>query len=125
MSPSVTNIVTWILRILVAAAFLFAAFAKLSGQSMMVDEFNRIGFGPEFRLLTGAIEAIGALLVLNPGTTAWGCLLLLCVMAGAFLTQLVILHGDVIHVLVFAAVLGALLFLTRHAVFNRLSGGKA
>ena len=125
MPANTLTIVTWILRILVAAAFLFAAFAKLSGQSMMVDEFNRIGFGPEFRLLTGAIEAIGALLVLNPGTTAWGCLLLLCVMVGAFLTQLVILHGDVFHVLVFAAVLGALFWLTRHAVMNRLSGGKA
>ena len=94
MPANVTNIITWILRILVAAAFLFAAFAKISGQTMMVEEFNRIGFGPEFRYLTGAIEAIGALLVLNPGTTPWGCLLLLCVMVGAFLTQLVILHGD-------------------------------
>ena len=116
MPSNITSIITWVLRILVAAAFLFAAYAKLSGQTMMVDEFNRIGFGPEFRYVTGAIVAIGALLVLNPGTTAWGCLLLLCVMVGAFLTQLVILHGDVIHVLVFAAVLLGLLYLTRHHV---------
>jgi putative oxidoreductase len=39
------TIVLWILRILMAALFLFASYMKLSGNPMMVDEFNTIGLG--------------------------------------------------------------------------------
>ena len=77
--------------------------------------------GGSFITITGAIELIGALLVLNPGTTPWGCLLLLCVMVGAFIAQLGPLHGDVIHVIVAAAVLATLFYLTRHPVMNRIA----
>jgi len=122
MPANLTMIVTWVLRLLVAAAFLAAAFFKLSGQPMMVDEFNKMGMGPYFIYVTGAIELVGALLVLYPATTPWGCLLLLCVMVGAFTAQIGPLHGDVIHVLVFAAVLVVLLALTRHHVMKLLSG---
>lgn len=115
------NIVTWILRLLVAAAFLAPAYFKLSGMPMMVDEFNKLGGGDAFRIFTGLVEVVGALLVLYPATTAWGALLLLCVMVGAFIAN-IMLHGDVIHVLVYAAVLGVLFYLTRDMVMNRLSG---
>jgi putative oxidoreductase len=119
----VMTIITWILRLAIAAAFIAAAFFKLSGQQMMVDEFNVIGMGDWFRIFTGVVELVGAALVLYPATTAWGCLLLLMTMAGAFVAQMGPLHGDVVHVLVFAAVIAALLYLTRGLVTNR-SGSK-
>lgn len=122
MPANVMMIVTWVLRIAVAALFLFAAFAKLSGQSMMVEEFGKLGMGSWFLYFTGAIEAIGALLVLNPSTTPWGALLLLCVLIGAFIAQIGPLHGDVIHVIVIGAVVAVLLFLTRHRVMHMVSG---
>ena len=39
------TIALWSLQILVAAAFLMAGFAKLSGQPMMVQMFEKIGIG--------------------------------------------------------------------------------
>ena len=122
MPANIMTIVTWILRVLVAAAFLMPAFFKLSGNPMMVDLFNTIGGGDLFRYFTGIVELGGALLVLNPGTTPWGCLLLLCVMVGAFITNAFIVHHDVVHVFVFAAVLAVLFWLTRGPVLNLIGG---
>jgi len=122
---NVTTIATWILRLLVAAAFLAPAYFKLSGNPMMVELFNQLGLGSWFIYFTGAIELIGALLVLYPPTTPWACLLLLCVMVGAFITNAFVVHHDVLHVFGFAAVLGVLFFLTRHPVMNRISGKAA
>ena len=122
MPTNALTIVTWVLRILVAAAFAVPIYMKLSSNAHMVEEFGTLGMGPYFIYVTGAIELVGVLLVLNPGTTPWGCLLLLCVMVGAFVSQLGPLHGDVIHVLVFAAVLAVLLYLTRRGIMGRAEG---
>ena len=116
------RIVTWVLRLAVAALFLFAAFMKLSGQSMMIEEFGKIGMGDWFRSATGLIEVAGAILVLIPMTTAFGALLLLCVDIGAFFAQAFILHGDVIHTFVIGVVLLVLLYLQRHQLLGRLGG---
>jgi uncharacterized membrane protein YphA (DoxX/SURF4 family) len=119
MPANIMTIATWVLRVLLGLAFLAAAYLKLSGQPMMVEEFGKIGMGDGFRLLTGAIELVGALLILYPRTTPWGCLVLLPVMVGAFIAQIGPLHGDVIHVFVFAAVLLALFWLTRDGVMGK------
>jgi len=124
MQANVTNIITWILRLIVAAVFLLAAYMKLSSAPMMVDEFNQLGLGPYFIYVTGICEVIGALLVLYPPTTPWGCLWLLCVMVGAFIANMT-LHKDVLHVFVFVVVLGTLFFLTRHHVMKMVGGGTA
>ena len=118
---SVMTIVTWILRLAVAGLFLFAGYLKLSGQPMMVEEFGKLGIGSWFLYFTGACEVIGALLVLFPGTTPWGALLLMCVLVGAFIAQIGPLHGDIVHVIVIAIVTALLLVLTRH----RLTGGSS
>ena len=118
MPANVMTIVTWVLRLLVAALFLFAGYMKLSGNQMMVQEFGTIGLGDWFRLFTGACEVAGAILVLIPSFTGWGALLLLCVDIGAFFAQAFVLHGDVIHTIVIGAVIAVLLFLTRHHVMN-------
>ena len=115
---NVMNIVTWILRLAVAALFLFAGFMKLSGNPQMVAEFGVVGLGDWFRIFTGAVEVVGALAVLYPTTTAWGALLLLCVDIGAFLAQALRIHADVIHTFVIGAVLLVLLYLTRHHVMK-------
>lgn len=98
----------WVLKIVIAGVFLLAAAAKISGQSMMVAEFGRIGLGQGFRIFTGAVEVAGALLLLWPSTAFLGALVLLGICAGAFVAQAGPLHGDLIHVVVLAAlVLGA------------------
>lgn len=48
-SSKAKNIALWSLQVLIAAAFLMAGFAKLSGQPMMVEMFEKIGVGQWFR----------------------------------------------------------------------------
>jgi uncharacterized membrane protein YphA (DoxX/SURF4 family) len=107
------TIALWSLRILMAALFLFAAVMKLSGQPMMVDEFNTIGLGQWFRLLTGALEAAGAIAILLPSVSVFGAILLLAVDAGAFVAQIAILHVDWIHTVVIGAILATVIYLQR------------
>jgi len=107
------TIALWSLRILMAALFLFAAVMKLSGQPMMVDEFNTIGLGQWFRLLTGALEAAGAIAILLPSVSVFGAILLLAVDAGAFVAQIAILHVDWIHTVVIGALLATVIYLQR------------
>lgn len=85
----------WIVKALLALAFLAAGCAKLYGVPMMVENFERIGFGQWFRYVTGALEIIGAITILIPSVSAFGALLLSCIMVGAIITHLVI-GGSVI-----------------------------
>ena len=125
MSPNVKNILTWVLRILVAGLFAFAGFMKLSGQPMMVEEFGVVGLGDWFRIFAGVVEILGAAAVLYPVTTAWGVLLLLCVDAGAFIAQVTRIHKDWVHTIVIGAVIVALLYMTKSTIMTRMNGGKA
>ena len=112
-TPKWKTVTLWILRILVAALFLFAAYAKLSGQKMMVEEFGTVGLGQWFRYFTAALEVTGGITLLIPRVSAFGALILLCVDAGAFVAQLTRLHGGVIHTLIIGAALAALIYLQR------------
>jgi putative oxidoreductase len=77
-----SNIALWVLQILGALLMLFAAFAKLTAAPSMVELFNQIGFGQWFRVLTGTLEALGAIALLIPRLRALGavalCGLLIC-----------------------------------------------
>lgn len=125
MSPNMRNIITWVLRVLIAGLFGFAAFMKLSGSEQMVQEFGVVGLGDWFRVFTGIIEIVGAAAVLYPVTTGWGALLLLCVDAGAFIAQTTRIHQDWVHTIVIGAVILALFYLTRRTVLDRISGNRA
>jgi len=105
----------WGLRILMAALFFGAAFMKLSSQPQMVEEFESVGLGQWFRYLTGALELIGAIGLIVPRSSAFAAVLLLMVDAGAFVAQVTILHMDWIHTIVIGVILGALIYLQRHA----------
>ena len=87
------NIVLWTFQVLVALAFLAAGSGKLLGSPDMVALFAALGVGQWFRYLTGTLEIVGALLLLAPGKSAFGALLLACVMAGAVVAHLTVLHN--------------------------------
>jgi len=93
-------IALWSLQILVAAAFLMAGFAKLSGQPMMVQTFGKIGVGQWFRYVTGSIEVVSAILLLVPRLVPVGAALLVGTMCGAVLTHLVKIGGSPVPALV-------------------------
>ncbi|MGA7457021.1 MAG: DoxX family protein [Methyloceanibacter sp.] len=103
----------WLLKILLAALFLFTGVAKLAGLPAVVDVFERVGFGQWFRYFTALLELGGAALLLWPSTTVFGALLLTIVSVGAFLAQLLILHEDIIHTIVMTLVLGAIVWTHR------------
>jgi putative oxidoreductase len=113
------TIILWILRILIAALFLFAAFMKLTGQPTMIEEFNTIGLGQWFRYLTGLLEVAGGIAILVPPVSVFGAILLLAVDAGAFVAQVAILHADWIHTIVIGAVLATVIYLQRHQIRDR------
>jgi len=109
----------WVLKGLLALAFLAAAFLKLSSNPKMVAEFGEIGLGQGFRYVTGAIEVIGAVLLLWPRTAFLGALTLLGICAGAFVAQVGPLHGDVVHVFVLGGLLAVAAWFTRPAMPRR------
>jgi uncharacterized membrane protein YphA (DoxX/SURF4 family) len=87
------NIIVWVLSILAAALFIFAAIPKLIGMQAMVDQFNVVGLGQWFRYFTGTIELVGAIGLLIPRTGRLAALLLSLVMIGAFVAILSRLGG--------------------------------
>jgi putative oxidoreductase len=103
----------WTLKVLLAALFIFTGSAKLAGLPAMVDVFERMSFGQWFRDFTALLELGGAALLLWPSTTAFGALLLTIVSVGAFLAQLFVLHEDIIHTVVIALILGAIVWTHR------------
>jgi putative oxidoreductase len=86
------NIALWTLQALLALAFVAAGSGKLLGSSDMIALFDAVGMGQWFRYVTGLLEVLGALLLIVPGKTAFGAVLLACVMAGAVVAHLFVLH---------------------------------
>ncbi|KRR05397.1 DoxX family protein [Bradyrhizobium jicamae] len=97
------HVAVWIVRGLLALAFLGAGGAKLYGVPMMVEEFHHIGLGQGFRYLTGGLEVFGAILLLLPRKAAFGALLLICVMIGAVITHLLVIGGSPVPAIVLLA----------------------
>ncbi len=115
-----TTIVLWILRVLMAALFLFAAFAKLTGQPRMVEGFALLPVGQWFRYVVGLLELVGGIAVLVPVVSGLGAVLLLVVDVGAFFAQILFLHEDWIHTIIVGAILVTLIYLQRDQIRARL-----
>jgi putative oxidoreductase len=113
-------IVVWVLRVLMAALFLFAAFAKLTSMQLEVDVFAMLPVGQWFRYLVGLLELAGGICVLIPTISGLGAIILLVVDMGAFFAQVLFLHEDWIHTIVIGAILVALIYLQRDAIRERL-----
>jgi putative oxidoreductase len=103
VSPAQRRIV-WGVRVLLALAFGAAGAAKLVGVQQLVELFSAIGFGQWFRYLTGAVEVVGALLMLIPAAGLIGGLLLTATCVGAVATHLLLIGGSPVP----ATVLGVL-----------------
>jgi len=84
----------WSLQGVLAAAFLAAGVAKLTGVPFMVDLFAQIGIGQWFRFMTGAVEVAGAVALLVPGLASIAGLWLGGTMVGATLAHLFVLHTN-------------------------------
>lgn len=114
------KIISWVLRLLSAAAFLAAGSAKLAGVPMMVAIFDQIGFGQWFRLFTGVVEIAGAIAILFPATVAFGAVLLAVTMVGAVFTHLLLIGGNPLPAIVLLAITSTVAWLHRRRLSNVL-----
>lgn len=87
LSPTALHRTSWGIRVFLALAIGGAGSAMLLAIPPMVELFERIGIGQWFRVLTGALELLGALLLVIPATGFLGALLLLALMLGGIVTH--------------------------------------
>jgi len=106
----------WIVRGLLALAFAGAGGAKLYGVPMLVESFQHIGLGQWFRYLTGALEVLGAILILTPSLAAFGAVLLICIMIGATVTHLFVVGGSAVPALVLLALSAVVAYAKRDQI---------
>lgn len=102
-----------VLQILLTAAFVLAGGSKLAGIPAMVQVFDKVGFGQWFRYLTGCLEILGAVGLWIPRISVYSALLLVCVMAGALATHLLLIGGNPAAALVLLALSSCLVWLRR------------
>ena len=88
------NVALWALQALLTLQFAMAGLAKIFGDPAMVDMFATIGVGQWFRYVVGALEIAGAVGVLIPRLSGPAALGLVCLMAGAALTNLFVLGAN-------------------------------
>ena len=106
----------WVVRGVLAFAFVAAGGAKLYGVPMLVDEFQHIGLGQWFRHVTGGLELLGAILLLLPQKAALGALLLICIMIGAMITHLFVIGGSPVPAIVLLALNAIVVYAKRDQI---------
>ena len=111
----------WVVRGLLALAFVGAGGAKLYGVPMLVESFQHIGLGQWFRYLTGALEVLGAILILTPSLAAFGAVLLICIMIGATITHLFVVGGSAVPALVLLALSAVVAYAKRGQIASLAS----
>jgi putative oxidoreductase len=116
--PRWQHIGLWSVKALLALAFLAAGGAKLGGAAMMVENFAQIGLGQWFRYVTGALEVIGAILILIPALAAFGGVLLAVVMVGATVTHLVVLPGTSVPAIILFLLCALVVFAHRGQILG-------
>lgn len=78
---------TWVPRTAMSLFFLSFGSQKFT-DTYWIGVFATIGFGDWFRYLTGALQIVGALLLLIPRTALFGAMVLAMTMVGAMLAWL-------------------------------------
>jgi uncharacterized membrane protein YphA (DoxX/SURF4 family) len=94
---SVKSIATWVLRLLAAGLLLQTLFFKFTAADESVYIFTKLGVEPWGRIASGIMEAVAAILILIPRTTAYGALLSVGIMAGAIASHLLVLGIEVMN----------------------------
>lgn len=76
------RVILWIFQGWAAFAFVVIGFGKFHG-TFWVSAFSRWGYSDRFRMLIGALEMTGGLLMAFPRTAAYAAILLDVIMIGA------------------------------------------
>jgi len=81
----------WLPRIAAALLFCFIGLSKFGHRSRWITTFEQIGFGQWLRYVTGALQLLGATLILVPRTFLFGITMLAATMLGAMLAWIFLL----------------------------------
>jgi putative oxidoreductase len=119
MSAKTTNVVAWVLQVVIALAFFGAGGSKLAGAPVMVALFAKVGLGQWFRYLTGVLEIAGAIGVLIPRVRFYGAVLLALVMIGAIIGHLTVLGGNPTPPIVLLVLAATVAYLRRPSFFSQ------
>lgn len=113
-TSKVSNIVSWVLVVLLAAFFILASLGKLTGAA--VPMFEKWGYPAWFATFIGIAELLGGIGLLIPKTTKFAILGLTGIMIGAAYTHLANGEGlAVLRPIIFAVFLWAVWFLRRYS----------
>jgi uncharacterized membrane protein YphA (DoxX/SURF4 family) len=91
------NILSWVLRLVVAGILFQTLFFKFTGAQESVHIFTKLGIEPWGRIGSGVVELIAVILLLIPSTVAIGAILSLGVISGAIMSHLTKLGVAVIN----------------------------
>jgi putative oxidoreductase len=84
----------WLPRLAVVFGFLLIGATKFNGgQGEWYRIFELIGLGQWFRYFTGAVQVLGAVLLLFRTTRTAGAAMLACTMIGAMFVDIFIVHA--------------------------------
>jgi hypothetical protein len=89
------QLLTWALQLVVAGILLQTLFFKFTGAAESVYIFSTLGIEPWGRYASGAAELIASVLLLIPGTAAFGALVAVGVISGAIVSHLTVLGIEV------------------------------
>ncbi len=121
MSQSkMSNVISWVLVVLLALGFSLASLGKLTGAQTAM--FEKWGYPAWFATFIGIAEVAGAIGLLIPKTTKYAILGLTVIMIGAAYTHLA--NGEGLAVLrpaIFTILLWALWFLRRYSFSSRVT----
>jgi uncharacterized membrane protein YphA (DoxX/SURF4 family) len=94
------SLALWTARVVLALAFGAAGAAKLAALPPMVDLFDHIGVGQWFRVLTGAVELAGALMLFFRASVFYASALLSATMFVGTGVHLFVIGGNPVPALV-------------------------
>ncbi len=88
------NIGLWTLQVLLAAAYAFSAYAKLTADPRNVEGFEAMGLGNTGMYIIGALELAGAIAMFIPKLTGLAAACLVALMIGGVVATLAIGGGS-------------------------------
>ncbi len=108
------NLIDWMARAAVALFLLIPGLEKFSSEPDWVTMFARIGLGQWFRVFTGVLEVVGAVLFVLPRSMRLGAAMMIVVMVGAMAAHIFIL-GDPVSSIVPAILIAAIVVVYRRS----------
>ena len=115
------SVALWVVQVVLATQFLGAGLMKLAGSQTMVDMFAEIGVGQWFRYLVGALELAGAIGLVVPRWCGPAALGLAGVMAGAIVTNVVVIDESPATPVAFLVIAAAIAWFRRATIMARLT----